>query len=498
MKRPAFTTGRPARLAAGATAVGAAAAATGLLMPRGPVSTGDALVSIAAGLGIGLVAGYAWRSRWALLASPALFALVYELVRLGESGPTVDGLSLTSAYGIIAFITGRGVHGVLVLLPIVVGSGLGVALARRAAPGAQRRGAARTMRRIAAGAGLAAVAALAVVFAIPATTEPIRDARGAVVPGSVAELATVDVNGTSQTVMVRGRSEDAPVLLFLAGGPGGSEIGSMRKLCVRLEDDFVVATWDQPGTGKSIAAFDEGMTLDGMVDDTLAVTRYLRERFGEEKVYLVGNSWGTILGVLAVQRQPELYHAYVGTGQMVDPVATDRMFYEDTLEWAERTGRDDLVAELRDNGPPPYGELWKYEPALSHEHDWNTYDMVPRFQQNGEMPGNIFVDEYSLIEKLRLMGGFLDTFAVLYPQLADAGVDLREDAAVLDVPVYLVQGAHEARGRAGLAREWFDLLDAPGKRYVEFARSRHKPSFEEPGRFAEVMALVRDAVGDAR
>ena len=83
------------------------------------------------------------------------------------------------------------------------------------------------------------------------------------------------------------------------------------------------------------------MTLDPMVGDALAVPRYLRERFGEEKVYLVGNSWGTILGVLAVQRQPELYHAPVGTGKRVDP-----------------------VAELRDNGPPPHGEPWKYEPAL--------------------------------------------------------------------------------------------------------------------------------------
>ncbi len=488
MERSAFTAGRLKRLAAGAVAVGGAAVVTGLIMPRGPVTTLDAIVTLAAGLGIGLVAGYAWRSRWALLASPALFALVYELVRLGESGPTVDRITLASTYGIVAFVSGRGVHGAFLLLPMVLGSGVGVAVARRAAaPAARPLGVGGVARRVAVAAAAAALLALTAGLAVPARTEPIRDVAGAVVPGSIAELTAIDVNGTEQALMVRGRRQDAPVLLYLAGGPGGSEIGSMRKLSESLEEHFVVATWDQPGSGKSLSSYRDDMTLDDMVDDTLAVTGYLRERFGRQKVYLAGNSWGTILGVLAVQKRPEFYHAYVGTGQMVDPVATDRMFYADTLAWAERTGQRNLVATLRENGEPPYDELWKYEPALAHEHDWNPYAMAPGFQEKGEMPGNIFVAEYTLLEKLRLMGGFLDTFSVLYPQLAAAGIDFRTAVPTLEVPVYLVQGAHEARGRAGLAREWFEQLDAPSKRLIVFERSGHKPSFEEPARFTAVM-----------
>ena len=94
-----------------------------------------------------------------------------------------------------------------------------------------------------------------------------------------------------------------------------------------------------------------------MVADTLEVTNYLRDRFDEEKIYLVGNSWGTLLGTLAVNESPELFHAYIGAGQMVSPKGTDKIFYEDTLEWAESTGRDGLVSRLENNGPPPYENI---------------------------------------------------------------------------------------------------------------------------------------------
>lgn len=459
----------------------------GLAMPRGPVSGTDALVSMLACLVVGLLAGLALRSRWALLAAPVVFAGVFEMVRLSEVGPTVDGISMGSVYGVIAFIGGRGLHGVLTLLPMILGAALGAGIARRAggAAASRPRRVALGARRAVTGATALGLMMLAVFIAMPADTAQIRDADGDIVPGSVAELATVEVGGSEQALMIRGYSTDDPVLLFLAGGPGGSEIGSMRNLGEGLERDFVVATWDQPGTGKSIGAFDPTMTLDDMVADTIAVTDYLRERFDEEKIYLVGNSWGTILGTLTAKQAPELYHALVGTGQMVSTVETDRMFYEDTLAWAEREGNAGLVETLRANGPPPYEDTLKYEAALSHEHDWNAYPGQDALAKKGEMPGNIMVGEYALMEKLRLMGGMLDTFCLLYPQL-DA-VDLRRDAASLEVPVYLIQGAHEARGRAVPALDWFDMLRAPDKQLVVFEQSGHKPSFEEPDRFQDVM-----------
>ena len=481
-------TNRWARLGVAVAAPALAALGFGLAMPRGPVSATDALMSLPVCLAVGLISGFALRSRWALLVAPLAFAGVFELVRLGESGPTVDSIHLGTAYGVIAFISGRGVHFVLALLPMVLGAAFGAGIARRAGgvAASRRHRVGRDSRRVMAGATALVLLALAVFITIPAGTAQIRDASGDVVPGSIAELVSVEVDGSEQAVMIRGRSTENPVLLFLAGGSGGSEIGSMRNLSEGLEQDFVVATWDQPGSGKSVGALDPRMTLDDMVADTIAVTQYLRERFGEQKIYLVGNSWGTILGVLTARQSPELFHAFVGAGQMVSCVETDRMFYEDTLAWADREGSADLAKTLRANGPPPYEDTLKYEAALSHEHDWNVYPGQDALSQKGEMPGNIMVEEYSLMEKLRLMGGMLDTFCTLYPQLD--GVDLRRDAASLDVPVYLVQGSHEARGRAVPARAWFEMLTAPDKQLIVFEQSGHKPSFEETGRFQHLMA----------
>jgi proline iminopeptidase len=466
------------------------AAGTGLtsalLIPRGPVTTPQALTSMVAALLIGVAAGLVMGSRWSMLVTPAVSVVVFELARLGVEGPTVDGIHLGSTYGIIAFVLGRLVHGVLVLAPMILGTAYGIWFAARLGrdPSATMGAAGWTFT----GLITLALIVFAVSVARPATTHPIVGPDGEPLPGSIAELITVPIGGHEQAMMIRGRSTDNPVLLYLAGGPGGTDLGAMRA-DVALERDFVVVTWEQRGAGKSYSALDpvETFTLEQMVADTIEVTNYLRDRFDEDNVYLVGNSWGTILGVLAVQQHPELFHAYVGTGQMVSPRETDIMFYEDTLAWAERTGNNALAATLRQNGPPPYEDLLDYEPALSHEHDWNVY---PEFDGSKEMPFNLFVPENTLMDRINGMRAFLDAFSVLYPQLQ--AIDFRSDVPSLDVPVYVVVGKHEARGRAILANQWFEMLEAPSKEMVIFEHSGHRPLFEEPAAFASVMTRVLD------
>ena len=112
--------------------------------------------------------------------------------------------------------------------------------------------------------------------------------------------------------------------LYLSGGPGQSDLPFSRVLLEPLTKDFLVVGWDQRGAGKSYSAIDASLTLDRAVEDTVELARTLAQRYGHQKIYLLGESWGSILGVLAVQRAPELFHAYLGSGQMVDPLATDQ------------------------------------------------------------------------------------------------------------------------------------------------------------------------------
>jgi proline iminopeptidase len=461
--------------------------AAGVLTPRTPQTTAAALTSILVSLAVGVAAGLLTRSRWAMLVAPLVFAVAFEIVRMPLGGPTVDAPHL-STYGVFALVIGRGLHALLSLLPIVVGAAWGAfAVARRdrQLPGGRVRGA---LRWTAMTASFIVLAAIVLAVARPASTAPITGADGAAVPGSIAELASIEVNGHELGLMIRGHDTDNPVLLFLAGGPGGSELGAMRNHLPPLEEHFTVATLDQRGTGTSYPALDptDTYTLESAVDDTVATTHYLRERFDADRIVLVGQSWGTILGVLAAHREPALYSAFVGVGQMVSPVETDRIFYADTLDWARAQGQTGLAAELAAIGPPPYSSMLDYETALSSEDEVYPYDHSGNSEGEGGFSENFLVPEYSLVDQVHLLAGFMDTFGTLYPQIQ--GVDLRRDVPTLDVPVFFVQGAHEARGRAEPFGQWFAQLTAPTKELVVLDRSGHRPLFEQPDAFVAFMA----------
>jgi proline iminopeptidase len=488
-----FLSARPwlgAVIAVGAAVV--AGVALGVTMPRGPLNGAHALVGIAIALAVGFVAGVALRSRWAMVLAPVVFVVTVELVRLPVPGPLVDAPH-ASVLGLVALVLGRGVDAVLLLFPMVLAATYGAAAARRWWPDVAiaeppSRGWS-VVRRVAT--GLLTVGLLAVVVGVaqPARTAPIVGDDGQPLAGSIAELTTIELGGHGQGLMIRGVRDDAPVLLWLAGGPGGSDIGAMRLAGQRLEEAFVVVTWDQRGSGTSYGALDpaDTLTLEQAVADTLELTAHLRERFDQERVYLAGNSWGTVPGVLAVAQRPEWFHAYVGAGQMVSLRATDELFYEDTLAHAREVGDVALEAELVALGPPPYEDFLDYYAGVfGGEQRWNDYDRVPGSVATSEMPGTLRVPEYDLVAKIRTGAATLDTLGVLYPKVQE--VDLRVAAPQLDVPVYLVQGRHEARGRAQVADAWFAQLEAPSKELIVFERSGHRPMFEEPDRFFEVMA----------
>jgi hypothetical protein len=205
-----------------------------------------------------------------------------------------------------------------------------------------------------------------------------------------------------------------------------------------------------------------------------------------------------LLGVLAAQQRPDLYASFVGAGQMVDVRETDRLFYADTLAWARRTGDTATVDTLRDLGTPPYDDPLAMLPVTAGEHRWNDYTGVDGHQGTRDFMQHLGMPEYTLLDKVGALAGLVDTYAVLYPQLQD--LDLRTAVPRLDVPVYLVEGRYEARGRIEPVREWFARLDAPSRQLITFDLSGHRPFVEEPERFHRVMTgtvLAGTAPGEA-
>lgn len=338
-------------------------------------------------------------------------------------------------------------------------------------------------------AGLAVVAVVAVVASQAfASTPPIVDAQGEPLAGSIATLEQVTLNDSHQWISVRGQDASKPVLLFLAGGPGGSQLATARYALGGLEEHFVVVNWEQPGAGKSFDAVDRStITPERYIEDAHALVQHLRERFAQDKVYVLGESWGSALGILLVQRYPELFHAFIGTGQMVAFLENDLMCYDFAVQWAQERGDTAKVAKLVEQGPPPYygdGVAWKESAFLMDT--FNYMNQNPAIADNG---ANTFRDlaapEYGLYDKASWFRGVIETLGVVYPQLWE--VDFRQQATKLEVPVYFLLGRHDINAPVALTEQYFDLLDAPHKEIVWFEHSGHTPWVSESDRFVQAV-----------
>lgn len=338
--------------------------------------------------------------------------------------------------------------------------------------------------------GWIAVAGLAVVLSQQfASTPPITDEYGDVIPGSIATLESVELNGSTQWMTIRGHSEDLPVLLFLTGGPGGSELAMTRLYLSELEEHFIIVNWDQPGVGKSYNAVPrDQLTPERFVEDGYALTLYLRERFDENKIYVFGESWGSFIGVWLVQQYPELYHALITTGQMVAPVENDFEMYEFALQRAIELGNTDAVETLGRNGPPPYtrDELIGHFGAMN-----GIVNNYMHAHAHGEGTGHnlgfdsLAAQEYGLLDKVYWGLSLLNTFPHVYSQIND--VDFRTQATELNVPVYFIKGRWDINASNTLTEEYFEILDAPHKELIWFEDSAHTPSWDEPNHFTDVM-----------
>ena len=382
---------------------------------------------MATGFVVGGLAGYVMRTRWAMLLAPLVFVMVCEVSRIGVTGPTVDRPDLSTTFGVLVIVLGRGFQGVIMVLPMMLAAAVGAAWARRADGSAKpaqgwHRGALWTRRVLTVMMSLALVV-VGAVLTRPGFTAPITGADGKPLPDSVAELADVRLGGHEQTVLIRGRNTANPVLLYLAGGPGQSDFGYTRAYMSELENDFVFAVWDQRGTGTSYAELDpvDTLTLDRTVTDTVELASYLRDRFGKQRIYLMGSSWGTTLGVLAVQRAPELFQAWIGTGQMVSQLASDQIIYQQVLDYAASTNDQSLTDRMRGYGPPPYQDMYAYAFLIGYYDRIGPYPKSAYFETQGPdgIDGTGAV-EYSPLDKINKEKAIVDMASVMYPQLQTA------------------------------------------------------------------------------
>ncbi|MBN2224849.1 MAG: alpha/beta fold hydrolase [Deltaproteobacteria bacterium] len=339
---------------------------------------------------------------------------------------------------------------------------------------------------------------LILVLTCCAVTLPIRDkATGLVVPDSIAEITTVDIAGIKNWLVIRGRNIHNPVLLFLHGGPGSPELPLLRHFNEPLEDEFVLVYWEQPGTCKSYSPDIRGsdLTVDKFVDYTKGIIDYIRARFGQDRVYVMGHSWGSALAVLTAKKYPEVLHAVIGVGQVVDIVAGEIASFRLALSRAREEKNETAISELAGLGDPP-----AYVSARDDSYDgfmtkrkWALYfGLALRGKRSYRHYERYYFDatEYTIFDLPAYIRGRRLTGRTLGRDVVN--IDLTAQAPRLTVPVYFMMGRHDAISANADFDEYVERLSAPKKEVVWFEHSAHFPLFEEPSRFnAEVIRIMK-------
>jgi len=318
----------------------------------------------------------------------------------------------------------------------------------------------------------------------PGTPEPFLDSEGNPVSGSISQKLTVPINGVPQGMVIRGQDTSNPVLLWVHGGPGMPDYPLTQQYPTGLEDLFTIVWWDQRGPAMSydpdIAP--QTMTIEQFIDDTLAVTDYLRQRFQQDRIYLLGHSWGSFIALQAAARSPERYQAYLGMAQMVHQLESEKLAYDYMLS-AYRVRQDTGMVRKLEAAPVTMSEGTPEAYLQVRDTAMHRLGIGTTREMKSVITG-IFLTSwrfrgYTLREKIALWRGRAYTRSFgLWDQFLRT--DLRTVVPTLEVPVYFLEGKYDYTCATELARDYFEQLDAPIKGFFVFDDSAHSPLLEEP------------------
>ena len=320
-------------------------------------------------------------------------------------------------------------------------------------------------------------------------TRIVAQTRKIVSPNGIEALVPVQINGATQWLSIRGRDRRNPILLFLHGGPGSPTLPVAYTFQSPWEDYFTVVQWDQRGTGKTYAANDAKaleptMNPAQMSADAEQVISYLRQQYGKKKIFLLGHSWGSVLGVTMAQRHPDWFYAYLGVGQVVNVRKEEAIGYRYALDQARAAGNAAAVKELEALAPYP-GDGPIELARISTERKWvTTYGGLTfgRSDFDYDVDARLLSPDYSRAEIDATGAGGLYSIQHLIAAASSVDFDATTD---FKCPVFLFEGRHDYTVPAELAAAWFQQLHAPLKRLVWFDDSAHMIMQEEPGRFLQ-------------
>lgn len=312
-------------------------------------------------------------------------------------------------------------------------------------------------------------------------------------PNGISSLEQLKLGGIKQWIFIRGIDQKNPILIFLHGGPGEPVLGmsSSRMLDAELINHFTVVHWDQRGAGKSYSKDIpvDTMTLDQLVEDLNDLIDYLRDRFDSQKVFLIGHSGGTIIGIKTAYKYSEKIYAYVGVAQIINDYEGERISYNFLIEKTEKSGDIKKLNAIKVIGLPPYDTPEKYFKKAKYIGRYGGFiHGNPIKQMVGIIFNYITSPEYSFIEGIRTLRGkgLHFTMNALYDDLKK--LNFNEEIQSMKVPIYFFAGKYDMITPTILVEDYYKTLDAVnGKKLFIFENSAHFLITEEKEKYEDLL-----------
>jgi len=310
----------------------------------------------------------------------------------------------------------------------------------------------------------------------------------------IHEKIFINIGNSRQGMFIIGEDINNPVLLFLHGGPGMPTLFLEKQYPTGLVQHFTVCYWEQTGGGISFdpEILPEEMSVDRIVKDAIEVTKYLMERFGKGKIYLMGHSWGSMIGVLTAEKAPELYEAYIGVAQITNQSESEKLAFKYMLKKYNEAGNKAMISKFEsynlENGKE---EIMRYFKSLLRDKAMHELGIGTMRGMKSVITGVFFPfmasKYYTIMEKINLWRAkfFLINKTNLIEELFS--IDVTVNVPNLEIPIYLFSGIHDFTVNYKLSREYLKKIDAPLKGFYTFSSSAHSPMFEEPGRFIHLL-----------
>lgn len=306
--------------------------------------------------------------------------------------------------------------------------------------------------------------------------------------GGINESMYVEINGTQQWISIYGEDINNPVLLYLHGGPGSSTSAYDYAFTRKWADVYTVVTWDQRNCGKSYekSQNDTALTYELMMSDGLAMTKYLTDYLGKEKITILGHSWGTYFGCNLVLAYPEYYDCYIGTGQLVDMYQNEIAFKKAAAEWA---GDDEEGLELLESIMPDNFYTLEHFTARNLLMERYGYDMMVDGTDYNMAAAEIFNPYYTLADWVKLLNsdGTVYMDFIMSDEFDKFSLT---DRTEYEVPYYNINGDRDYQTNYKLAQEYFDEINAPYKKLYIMEDTTHGLLESKSDAFSEILHKI--------